>query len=53
MSADVPLGALLRASGLRTARTLVDLVKYCPEPDEEVVAAILREVQERNVVVPS
>lgn len=53
MSADVPLGALLRASGLRTARTLVDLVKYCPQPDEEVVAAILREVHERDVEVLS
>jgi hypothetical protein len=48
MSADIPLGALLRASGLRSARTLVDLVKYCPEPDEAAVAAILRTVQERE-----
>ena len=53
MSADVPLGALLRASGLRTARTLVDLVKYCPQPDEAVVAAILREMHERDVEVRS
>lgn len=42
MSAAVPLGALLRASGLRSARTLVDLVGYCPEPDEAQVAAVLR-----------
>lgn len=42
MSAPVPLGALLRASGLRSARTLVDLVAYCPEPDESVVSAALR-----------
>ena len=47
MSAPVPLGALLRASGLRSARTLVDLVAYCPEPDEAAVASILRTYQER------
>lgn len=32
MSAPVPLGALLGAAGLRSARTLVDLVPYCPRP---------------------
>lgn len=42
MSAPVPLGALLRASGLRSARTLVDLVGYCPEPDESAVLVALR-----------
>jgi hypothetical protein len=42
MSAPVPLGALLRASGLRSARTLVDLVGYCPTPDEASVTAVLR-----------
>lgn len=47
MSAPVPLGALLRASGLRSARTLVDLLAYCPEPDEAAVASILRAYQER------
>lgn len=44
MSAPVPLGALLRASGLRSARSLVDLVGYCPEPDEVQVAAVLRTI---------
>jgi hypothetical protein len=34
MSADLPLGVLLKVSGLRGARTLVDLLEYCPEPDE-------------------
>ena len=47
MSAPVPLGALLRASGLRSARMLVDLLAYCPEPDEAAVASILRTYQER------
>jgi hypothetical protein len=45
MSAAVPLGALLLASGLRSARTLVDLVDYCPLPDQDAVARVLRIVQ--------
>ena len=44
MSAAVPLGALLHASGLRTPRTLNDLLPYCPTPDPEAVAAVLRSV---------
>jgi hypothetical protein len=42
MSSPVPLGALLHASGLTTPRTLTDLLPYCPEPDPEEVAAVLR-----------
>ena len=53
MSAPVPLGALLRASGLRSARTLVDLLAYCPSPDEAAVAAILRTYEERGNAVTS
>ena len=53
MSAPVPLGALLRASGLRSARTLVDLVKYCPSPDEAAVTAVLRTVELRESQVAS
>ncbi len=53
MSAQVPLGALLRASGLRSARTLVDLLAYCPSPDEAAVAAILRTYEERGNAVTS
>jgi hypothetical protein len=49
MSAAVPLGALLRASGLRSARTLVDLVDYCPLPDEDAVARVLRAVEASKV----
>ena len=53
MSAPVPLGALLRASGLRSARTLVDLLVYCPSPDEAAVAAVLRTVELRESPVAS
>ena len=42
MSAAVPLGALLHAAGLRTPRTLADLLPYCPPADPEAVAAVLR-----------
>jgi hypothetical protein len=42
MSAPVPLGALLHAAGLRTPRTLADLLAYCPPPDPQAVAAVLR-----------
>ena len=49
MSADVPLGVLLKVSGLRSARTLVDLLPYCPEPSEESVLAALRAAGEKSV----
>ena len=49
MSADLPLGVLLKVSGLRSARTLVDLLPYCPEPSEETVLAALRAAGERSV----
>ena len=50
MSADLPLGVLLKVSGLRSARTLVDLVPYCPEPSEEAVLAALRVAGEKSVI---
>jgi len=53
MSAPVPLGALLRSAGLRSARTLVDLVGYCPDPDETAVAVILRTFEDRSDGVTS
>ncbi len=46
MSADVPLGTLLYASGLRSARTLVDLLPYCPSPRDEDVQQVLRVVRD-------
>jgi hypothetical protein len=53
MSAPVPLGALLSSSGLRSARTLVDLIKYCPEPDEAQVVAALRAIGTSDLGGPS
>ena len=49
MSADLPLGVLLKVSGLRSARTLVDLLPYCPEPSEDAVLTALRAAGERSV----
>jgi len=48
MSASVPLGALLHASGLRSPRTLNDLLPYCPAPDPLEVAAALRAAVQVN-----
>ena len=50
MSADLPLGVLLKVSGLRSARTLVDLLPYCPEPSEEAVLTALRAAGEKSVI---
>lgn len=41
LSAGVPLGGLLQAAGLRSARTLTDLLPYCPAPDTDAVTALL------------
>lgn len=41
MNTPLPLAALLAAAGLTTARTLVELLPYCPAPDPDDVAAIL------------
>jgi hypothetical protein len=41
MTSAVPLGALLQAAGLRSARTLTDLLPYCPPPDPAAVDAAL------------
>ena len=39
MCARVPLGTLLAAAGLRSARSLTDLLVHCPAPDPAEVAA--------------
>lgn len=44
MNAPVPLAVLLQAAGLKTARTLTDLLAYCPPPDDSAVAVVLRAV---------
>jgi len=41
MCAAVPLADLLRAAGLRSARTVADLLPYCPDADPAVIAAAL------------
>ena len=41
MCAQVPLGPLLAAAGLRSARSLTDLLAHCPAPDPAEVAAAL------------
>jgi len=41
MCAPVPLADLLRAAGLRSARTIGDLLPYCPDGDPAVIAAAM------------
>ena len=41
LTAGVPLPALLPAAGLRSARTIADLLTYCPVPPVEQVTALL------------
>lgn len=42
MSAPVPLGVLLAAAGLRSARPLADLLPFTTPPDDETVIRLLR-----------
>lgn len=41
---DVPVAVLLRLAGLRSARTLTDLLPLCPEADAAVVTRLARAV---------
>lgn len=41
MCADVPLADLLHASGLTGARTLADLLPYCPPSDPDTITEVL------------
>ena len=45
MCARVPLGTLLAAAGLRSARSLTDLLVHCPAPDPAEVAAALARLE--------
>lgn len=45
MCARVPLGALLSAAGLRSARSLTDLLVHCPAPEPAEVAAALAHLE--------
>lgn len=41
MCAPVPLAVLLNAAGLRSARTLADLLTYCPPPAQPDIDRVL------------
>ncbi len=41
LAAGIPLGPLLHAAGLRSARTLTDLLAYCPAPNPGDVNRLL------------
>jgi hypothetical protein len=51
MNADVPLADLLRLAGLRTARTLADLLVLCPPSDRGVVDRVVLAIQDAGVAV--
>lgn len=46
MCADLPLGTLLHAAGLRSPSSFVDLLAYCPVPDPMDVARIERALRD-------
>ncbi|MDE3204884.1 MAG: hypothetical protein KGQ66_11790 [Acidobacteriota bacterium] len=49
MCAPIPLGVLLAAAGLRSARSLCDLLSHCPAPDPAVVAAALAHLDHAGI----
>ena len=49
MCAPIPLGALLAAAGLRSARSLTDLLAHCPAPDPAVVAGALAHLDHAGI----
>lgn len=49
MCAPIPLGVLLAAAGLRSARSLTDLLAHCPAPDPAVVAAALAHLDHAGI----
>lgn len=51
MNTAVPLADLLRMAGLRSARSLADLLPLCPPADAEAVAELALQV--RDAVAPS
>lgn len=48
MNAAVPLADLLRLAGLRSARSLADLLPLCPPHDPEAIAALVAEIRDTN-----
>ncbi len=49
MCAPIPLGVLLAAAGLRSARSLTDLLAHCPAPAPAVVAAALAHLDRAGI----
>ena len=49
MCAPISLGVLLAAAGLRSARSLCDLLSHCPAPDPAVVAAALAHLDHAGI----
>lgn len=50
MCAPIPLNVLLCTAGLRSARTLADLLPYCPAPSDEDVQCILAAIPDAPTV---
>lgn len=50
MCAPIPLNVLLCTAGLRSARTLADLLPYCPAPSDDDVQRILAAVADPHEV---
>ena len=50
MCAPIPLNVLLCTAGLRSARTLADLLPYCPAPDDADVQRILAAIPDAPAV---
>ncbi|MBD7917483.1 hypothetical protein H9657_04210 [Cellulomonas sp. Sa3CUA2] len=53
MNAAIPLGNLLRMAGLRSARSLADLLPLCPPADPAVVDVLVAQVRDAAVGTPS
>ena len=53
MCASVPLNVLLPAAGLRSARTLTDLLAHCPQPAPADVAAALAHLRDAATPHPA
>ena len=50
MCAPIPLNVLLSTAGLRSARTLADLLPYCPAPSDADVQHILAAIPDAPAV---
>lgn len=53
MNSDIPLASLLQIAGLRSARSLADLLPLCPAPDPAAVQRALLEIEDARPKNPS